>query len=107
MIDCNNNDYEEQAKNVLIHENSTSTQKKHKVSSVTQSVTLEEVPSFPCALDKLNFNLKGSKDGNLPRVQPNERNDVVGAMGSTKIDMLQQNLQKLEKLERRLMRGRG
>lgn len=43
----------------------------------------------------------------LMRVQSSERKDIIGSIGSSKIDMLQQNLQKLEKLERRLMRGRG
>ena len=77
---------------------------------VTQSVALEKMPQFPCPLEKLPFNLTMRDQGNskkLNRVQSSERRDIVGSIGSSKIDMLQQNLQKLEKLERRLMRGRG
>lgn len=79
--------------------------------TVTQSVALEKMPQFPCPLEKVPFNLTMRDTANhnkkLMRVQSSERKDIIGSIGSSKIDMLQQNLQKLEKLERRLMRGRG
>ena len=62
---------------------------------MTQSVALQQVP-----LDGLGEGAGGNQG--LSRVQSTERD-----LPTTKIDMLHQNLQKLERLERRLMRGRG
>ena len=62
---------------------------------MTQSVALQQVP-----LDGLDEGASGNQG--LSRVQSTERD-----LPNTKIDMLHQNLQKLERLERRLMRGRG
>lgn len=62
---------------------------------VTQSVALHQMP-----LDGLDESVNCNQG--LSRVQSTERD-----LPTTKIDMLHQNLQKLERLERRLMRGRG
>ena len=79
-------------------ENEYSASKKPKVEhslSMTQSMALKHIP-----LEQINTSNVGSKQ--LSRVNSTDRD-----VSSNKIDKLQQNLAKLEKLERRLMRGRG